>query len=81
MAYEKKRVAMVRCEFDEKGGAACHTEFDCNGMQLLLFVGKTLEIAAKNINDEPDKVAKTALFFSKFTKPAKDDGPENGEES
>lgn len=81
MADEKKRVAIVRCEFDEKGGVACHSEFDCNGMQLLLFVGKTLEIVAKNMNDEPDKVAKIALFFSRFSKPVKDDGLENGEES
>ena len=81
MDENKKRVAMVRCEFDEKGGVACHTEFDCNGMQLLLFVGRTLEIAAKNMNDEPDKVAKIALFFGKFSKPVKDDEPENGEES
>ena len=81
MADEKKRVVMVRCEFDGEGGVARHAEFDCNSMQLLVFVGETLEIAAKTLNEEPDKVAKMALFVGKFSEPAKDDESENGEES
>lgn len=81
MAEEKKHVAMVRCEFDEEGGVATHSEFDCKGMQLLLFVGETLELAANLLNEEPDKVAKMALFVGKLSKPAKDDESEHGEES
>lgn len=81
MAGEKKHVALVRCEFDEEGGVATHSKVECNGMQLLVFVSKTLEIVAKLLNEEPDKVAKMALFFDKFSKPAKDDESEHGEES
>lgn len=80
MAEEKKRVAMVRCEFDGEGGIARHAEFDCNGMQVLCFVGETLDIAAKTLNEEPDKVAKMALFVGKFSTPAEAEA-ENGEES
>ena len=78
---EKNNFAMVRCEFDEEGGVARHAEFDCNGIQLLVFVGETLDLAAKILKEEPDKVAKRALFVGKFSKPVKDDEPENGEES
>ena len=80
MDENKKRVAMVRCEFDEEGGVATHSETDCNGMQLLVFVGETLELAAKLLNEEPDKVAKMALFVGKFSTPAEAES-ENGEES
>lgn len=80
MAEEKKQVALVRCEFDEKGGVATHSEADCNGMQLLVFVGETLALAATLLNEEPDKVAKMALFVGKFSTPAEAES-ENGEES
>lgn len=80
MAEEKKRVALVRCEFDKEGGVATHSEIDCNGMQLLVFVGETLDLAAKILNEEPDKVAKMALFVGKFSTPAEAED-ENGEES
>lgn len=80
MAEEKKRVALVRCEFDGEGGVATHSEFDCKGMQFLIFVGETLKLAAKLLNEEPDKVAKMALFVGKFSTPAEAES-ENGEES
>lgn len=80
MAEEKKHVALVRCEFDEEGGVATHSEIDCNGMQLLVFAGETLRLAAKLLNEEPDKVAKMALFVGKFSKPVEAES-ENGEES
>lgn len=77
---EKNNFAMVRCEFDGKGGIARNAEFDCNGMQLLVFVAETLDIAAKILNEEPDKVAKRALFVGKFSTSAEAES-ENGEES
>ena len=80
MAEEKKSSAMVRCEFDGKGGVETHSDTDCNGMQLLVFVGETLELAAKLLNEEPDKVAKMALFVGKFSTPAEAED-EHGEES
>lgn len=80
MAEEKKHVAMVRCEFDGEGGVATHSEIDCTGMQLLVFVGETLELAAKLLNEEPDKVAEMALFVGKFSTSAESEA-ENGEES
>lgn len=80
MDENKKRVALVRCEFNGEGGVATHTEFDCNGMQLLVFVVETLALAAKVLNEEPDKVAKMALFVGKFSTSAEAEA-ENGEES
>ena len=80
MDENKKHVAMVRCEFDEEGGVATHSEIDCNGVQLLVFVGETLDLAAKLLNEEPDKVAKMALFVGKFSTSAEAES-ENGEES
>lgn len=80
MDENKKYVAMVRCEFDGEGGIARYAEFDCNGMQFLCFVGETLALAAKILNEEPDKVAKMALFVGKFSKYAEAESG-NGEES
>ena len=80
MAEEKKHVALVQCEFDEEGGVATHSEVDCNGMQLIEFVSKTLEIVAKLLNNDPEYVAKMALFVGKFSTPAEAES-ENGEES
>lgn len=81
MAEEKKHVAMVRCEFGDKKGFHTSSDIDCNGIQLLLFVGKTLELAAKLLNEEPDKVAEKSIVFYNFAVDIKDDESENGEES
>ena len=80
MDENKKGVALVRCEFDEEGGVATHTEVCCNDMQLLVFVSNTLEIAANLLNESPECVAKTSIFIGKFNMLAEAES-ENGEES
>ena len=81
MDENKKHVALVRCEFG--GEKRLHTSYDidCNDIQLLIFVGKTLELAAKLLNEEPDKVAKKSIAFYNLAVDIKDDESENGEES
>lgn len=80
MAEEKKHVAMVRCEFGDEKGFQTSSDIDCNGIQLLLFVGKTLEIAANLLDKSPEYVANTALLLGKFSTPVEAES-ENGEES
>lgn len=81
MAEEKKRVAMVRCEFDRKGGIKTHSEFDCKGMDLMVFVGKTLKLVSGMMNTDPLNVAKKSIVFYNLAVDIKDDESENGEES
>lgn len=80
MAEEKKHVAMVRCEFDEKGFKT-HSEFDCKGTDVLAFVGKTLELVSGMMNTDPLNAARMAIVFYGLEVEAKDDESENGEES
>lgn len=81
MAGEKKHVAMVRCEFDEEGGVATHSEFQCKGMDVMVFVGKTLELVSGMMNTDPLNVAKKSIVFYNLAVDIKDDESENEEES
>ena len=81
MAEEKKQVAMVRCEFDEEGGVATHSEFKCKGMDVMVFVGRTLELVSGLMNTDPLNAAKKAIAFYNLAVDTKDDESENGEES
>lgn len=81
MAEEKKRVAMVRCEFDGKGGVATHSEFDCKGMDVMVFVGNTLKLVSGMMNTDPLNAAKKSIAFYNLAVDIKDDESENGEES
>lgn len=81
MAEEKKHVAMVRCEFTEEGGVATHSEFDCKGMDVMVFVGKTLELVSGMMNTDPLNAAKKSIVFYNLAVDIKDDESENEEES
>lgn len=78
MDENKKRVAMVQCEFGDGNGFETSSEIDCTGIQLLLFVEKTLALAAKLLNKDPVTVAKTAILLSSAVTR---DEAETGEES
>lgn len=81
MDENKKRVALVRCEFDEEGGIAMHSEFVCKGMDVMVFVGKTLELVSGLMNTDPLDAAKKSIAFYNLAVDIKDDESENGEES
>lgn len=80
MAEEKKRVALVRCEFDEEG-VKTHSEFDCKGMDVMVFVGKTLKLVSGMMNTDPLDAAKKSIVYFNLAVDIKDDESENEEES
>ena len=43
---EKNDFVMVRCEFGSDGKVRMNNSFDCDALQLLFFVSKTLENVA-----------------------------------
>lgn len=81
MDENKKRVAMVRCEFDGEGGFKTHSEFDCKGMDVMVFVWKTLKLVSGMMNTDPLNVAKKSIVFYNLAVDIKDDESENEEES
>lgn len=77
---EKKKFAMARCEFGSDGKVSMNNSFDCDALQLLIFVSKTLENVAEVLNEEPLDIAGMALRFGKFARRVGDES-KNGEES
>ena len=77
---ENKNFAMVRCEFGRDGKVRMNNSFDCDALQLLLFVSKTLENVAEVLNEEPLNIAGMALRLGKFASRVGYES-ENGEES
>ena len=77
---EKKKFAMVRCEFEGREKAVMRVEIDCNNLQLLIFASEVLKAVAKELSLEPSKIAMLALQIVKFSRQVGDES-ENGEES
>lgn len=77
---EKNNFVMVRCEFRSDGKVSMNNSFDCDALQLLFFVSKTLENVAEVLNEDPLNIAGMALHLGKFSSRVGDES-ENGEES
>ncbi|MGN1073703.1 MAG: hypothetical protein ACI4QB_01820 [Eubacteriales bacterium] len=80
MDENKKRVALVRCEFSDDG-IKTHSEFDCKGADVMAFVGMTLKLVSGMMNMDPLNAAKKCIVFCNLAVEAKDEESENGEES